>query len=203
MESVVATIFTILLFFSNILLIVMAGVGYSYFNSDMLLSNYQINLKLLFAFGIGVGILELVGIILFLAITDFKLNYILTIPVFLVLSILMIVYTRPNYYKKYVDHYGHEWNENSTKYISFQWKKNCCGYYRFDDRGIPNCPFEFTSGCSNIISDYLKIRFEEIFIANIVTLLLFVTSVVALIIYSVVEDVTSIFEDVYLISDIF
>ena len=203
MESVVATIFTISLLFSNILLIVMAGVGYSYFNSDILLSNYKINLKLLFGFGIGVGILELVGIILFLAVTDFKLNYILTIPVFVLMSILFIVFTRPNYYKKYIDYYNRTWDSNSSKCINFQWTRSCCGYYRFDDRGIPNCPYEFTSGCSSIVSDYLKNHFNEIFFANSTTLCLFAVSIIVLIVYSKVEDVSSILEDVYLIGDIF
>ena len=203
MENIFATIFTILLFFSGVILIVMAGVGYSYFNSDIFLANYQINQKLLFGFGIGVGIVELLGIILFLAATELRFNYFLTIGVFTLISTLFIVYTRPNYYKKYIDFYDKKWDANSTKYINFQWRKSCCGYYRFDDRGIPNCPFEFTSGCYKIISDYMKPRFNEIFIAIITTLCLFIISIVCLIIYSIVEDVSSIFEDVYILCDIF
>lgn len=203
MESLFATIFSLILFFSDVLLIVMSGVGYSYFDSDILLGNYRINQRLMFGFGIGVGLIEFFGIILFLADTDFKINYFITIPVFVVMSSLYIAYSRPNYYKKYIDHYNKQWDGNSTKYINFQWKRSCCGYYKFNDRGIPNCPFEFTSGCSFIISDYLKPRFKEIFISSIVVLCLFLISIIGLIIYYYVEDSSSILEDIYILCDIF
>ena len=202
-EYLAPTIFTLILFFSNILLIVMAGVGYSYFNSDVLISNYQINLKLLFGFGIGVGILELFCVLIFLIFTEFRPNYFITVGIFIIISSLFIVYTRPNYYKKYVDYYNKVWDENSTKIIDFQWTRSCCGYNSFKDRSIPNCPFEFTSGCSSIISDYLQTRFNEIFVASIVTLCLFMISMIFLIIYGIIEDVSSIFEDVYILNEIF
>ncbi|OHT02089.1 hypothetical protein TRFO_07274 [Tritrichomonas foetus] len=206
MSSVVVTLFSLFLLISDVLLMVISGVSYSYFNNEMILRNVTINMKVMFGCGIGLGIAGIIGILLYLSWPEFAFNWIITVPVFLVITILYIVYCRPNIYQKYISDYNEYWNENYSSILTFQWKYQCCGYNNASDRAISNCPFEFESGCTSKIEDYLKRHLQEIFIAAILMCGLFAISIIVLTIYYCVHstyDSSTLFEEIYLIGDLF
>ena len=158
----------------------MSGVSYGYFNKDYILANVNVNMKVMFGCGIGVGFLLIIGVFVYLSSTTFFINWILTVPVFIIVSCLYITYTRSGLVSEYLNQYNFIWNPTDKKIIEFQWKHSCCGYENFTDRSIPNCPYSYQSGCRDVIGDYLRPRFYEIFVASITMMILFVVSMISL-----------------------
>lgn len=199
-ESILATIFSISLLVSGIIVLVMSGIGVKYFSSDILMHNYLVNLKILFGCGIAIGILEVAGILFFLLATPLLFHFIVTIPVFVIFNIVLISFSRPNIEDKYIRYYSDNWHLYDN--ISYQYAHSCCGFWDFSDRGLNDCPFDFSSGCYHVISEYLQPRFKEVFAGEVFGLCLFAVSFIILILaYKIIDEEDTIF-DMALFSDI-
>ena len=96
--------FAYILIMSIILLIVISGIGYKYVDSGLISRSFDINLRVLFGCGIGVGLVLFFIIWIFFGFPRFFLNYFFTFPLTILICVLYIVYTRPSKMIKY------DWN---------------------------------------------------------------------------------------------
>lgn len=189
-----SVIFGYLLIMSIILLTVTSGIGYTYFESGIMAHSIDINLKVLFGCGIGVGLLLFIIIWLFFGFPKFFLNYALTFPLTILMCVLYIYFTSPSKIKQYEKKMSKIWNEgiaNRRTQMIFQ----CCGWFNASDRAIKKCPIHFESGCAQVFSNYFRPRFSDIFYSSITILIINVISVVFLLVifFGFVEE-TSFFE---------
>lgn len=166
---------------SIILLIVTSGIGYMYFKPGVMSHAIDINLKVLFGCGIGVGLVLFIIIWLFLGFPKFLLNYFFTFPLTIVICALFIYYTSPSKLVKYEEQMSKAWNEGIV-HRRIQMKFQCCGWFNASDRAIKKCPIKFESGCSKVFYKYFKPRLLDIFYSTIVILIINVISIVVLLI---------------------
>ena len=179
---------------ASILLIVMSGIGFSYFNNSILIYSPGINMRVLFGCGIGVGILLLFGLVLYLFISSLIIHYILTFPLMIVMCSLYIAYTRESQIDKIIDFFSYLWTE-SIATREFQLTAKCCGWNNATDRSLVLCPMEYESGCKNFLYNFLRPRYNSIFISSIVILCLLVVSLFPLsLIFFIKHDGDSILD---------
>lgn len=154
---------------SSIILTVMMGVSYSFFNNEMIIYSPKLNYKILYGFGIGIGILCFIGFSIFLLAPSLKVVSFIVFPAFFLFSLIILFVNIPHSAEKFVDNWNNVWKESLETEI-FQMKQKCCGWFNESDRGLEICPMNFIPGCSNVLQNYLKPRFKEIFVAMIVIL---------------------------------
>ena len=174
------------LFISSVLLIVMSGVGYYNFTNEILIIQGKINFSTLFGIGIFISIIFFIGIWFFLLVPKFLCHYLITFPSFTIILSFFIAFTTYNEFDDYLKIWGENWNDN-LQTQSLQMKNKCCGWFNYSDRGLDPCPFFFDSGCFNIISNFLKPRYEEILISSLITLIIGLVSFVGLIIHCAID----------------
>lgn len=190
---------TICLYFliiSIILFIVISGVGYSYFSSSILQFSFPIDISVMFGCGIGIGLLILFAIALYFIYPRFFIHYVITFPTYIVVNILYIVYCSPSKSEKYVNNWSSQWTDSIT-IRHLQITQNCCGWENESDRGLLYCPLTFTSGCINILNDYLRPRFHEMYVSSFVMLTLHVFSFLVLTLGVFCSGATSVLDIVW------
>lgn len=199
-RGISAIICVFILLTSFLLLIVMSGVGYSYFHHEILRFLDKNNMDVLFGCGIGVGIILFIVVWLFLAFPKIFIHYVLTFPIFLMMCILYIVYTVPEKNTEdFLVKINRLWIE-SVYVRKIQLLNRCCGWFNATDRGLTNCPYDYDSGCFNKFRDFIHPRLKEMFISSIVMLLFCSISLVGLLINLCTTDEENFFvlcEDVY------
>lgn len=173
--------FGYILIMSIILLIVISGIGYMYFKSGIMMNSYDINLRVLFGCGIGVGLILFIIIWIFFGFPKFFLNYFLTFPLTIIMCVLYIFYTRPSKFTQYEMKLSSIWSEGIV-YRRLQMNLQCCGWFNASDRAIKKCPIHFESGCAHVFTNYFKPRIGDIFLSSIVILIINVISVVSLLV---------------------
>ena len=202
---IIVTVFTYFLLLSTILFIVISGVGFNYFSSQLLFANFKINLKGIFGLGIGVGIFLFFMVWTFLFYPNFNCNLFFTFPITLILILVYFFFSLPLSQQGLINKAEQQWrntlNEQIIKKIQYQFE--CCGWSNTTDNGINPCPISFDSCCLSIFEHYIEPRFREIRISSIFTLVLFVLSIVILSVYARIMNSESLIEDVFLLNNLF
>ena len=107
------------LFFSATCMLVLSGVGYHFFSQDFLIIDAQINYKVMFGCGIGIGIIFFVGIWFFLTVPRFICHYILTFPSFFIIVSVYIGFLVPGAFDNYISKWDENWEDNIISQMNF------------------------------------------------------------------------------------
>lgn len=153
---------------SSCMFLVISGAGFNYFDDDLVINLPNMYIKVMFGIGLGIGFIVFIGLWIFFIKPRFAYNFIVTYPAFAFTLIAYIMFTYPGQTQKYLDEWSNKWG-NDLKSESLQFKQQCCGWYNFSDRAIEPCPFNFASGCAEIVSNYLQPRLDEVFYGSLVT----------------------------------
>ena len=163
MTSLLATIMMYVNFVMLILLTVISGVGFGYFNTEFSFFNCTINHRLMFGFGIGCGLLLIIfNFVLYVVPFNF-FNYIITIPGFIVICALYITYSVDKERDVCLKDGTEEWYNNEAGLIDIQLKYKCCGWENATDHGLVVCPFDYESSCKEIYNKFISPRMDIIF----------------------------------------
>ena len=170
-----------LLLTSCIILLVISGVAYGWVKqSDLLLVTVDMDYRLLFGIGIGVSLVCFIGIWLFFAIPSLKLNFIVTFPLLYVVPCVYLYFASPSAVNRYLRIFDLMWDETLLSVEDLQMKYGCCGWQNATDRALSPCPYNYESGCANLVSHYLGHCLKEVLHASAVSLFLAVGSSVIL-----------------------
>lgn len=164
-------IFSYVLLCSAVILTVTMGSAFSLFRSDVIIYTAKLNYRILYGFGIGVGILCFVGFAVFLLLPSLKAVSFIVFPVFFIFSLIVLIVNLPHSAQRFVDSWGSAWSP-SLETEAFQMQQRCCGWRSEADRGLERCPLRFVSGCADVLLRQLKPRFSEVMAAMIVVLAL-------------------------------
>jgi hypothetical protein len=167
-KVIVTTLATYVLLMSSVMLIMLSIIGVTYFENEILIFSPKPKLLIVFGCGIAVSILIFAGIWVFLLFPSWKLNYIVTFPLFFIAHISYIAFARPGSTVSYLADWAPFWIESPLIVESFQMRHECCGWSNSSDNGFLPCPHSFESGCANLITEYLNVRFNEILIGGVV-----------------------------------
>ncbi|KAH0791557.1 hypothetical protein GPJ56_004544 [Histomonas meleagridis] len=201
-KELFATIFGIMMIATSVLFVSTSGVAYGYFNNSIFFENFDINLKVMYGCGIGVGIVLFAATFAYFKNPTFCGNYVFTIPLYITMLSLYIAYSQPSQSSRYEQLLDQKWNENSSTLIDLQIRLKCCGWDNATDRGIAGCPFEFESGCSAFFFDYLEPRNQNIFVTSIVMFAFLFVSVIFFIVFSCLEDEENMYEYIFPFNEI-
>ena len=150
-------------------MLVLSGAGYHYFSQDLLIIDPQINYKVMFGCGIGIGLIFFIGVWIFLTVPRFICNYIVTFPAFIIIISIYIAFLVPSAFSKYMSLWDEKWEDNIESQI-LQIRYKCCGWKNYTDRALEKCQFNAESGCKSIINGYLKPRYNTLLILASLTL---------------------------------
>lgn len=179
-----------------IIFTVISGMGYQYFKEDLIIGNCYVNMKVMFGCGIGLSLGFIMGLVGYCACPgNFCCNFLFWGPMF-VLCALYITYTRPSLVDVYTEYYGDLWDEDNAELdlMAIQFHHKCCGWENATDRGLVACPYDYVSGCSNTVREYLLPRMDEIFVCSIVTLSVATVAAITLFILTSVSGEEDFFE---------
>ena len=185
-ESIAATFMAYVNFLSIILLTVMCGVGYSYFKQDIFFTNCDINHKVFFGCGIGVGII-LFFLNFWVYVDPIFLSSLITIPGFIVIVCIFITYTTPKEKDVCISKHQNKWYSQQTGFYNFQIHYQCCGWTNSSDHGIELCPSTFESSCRDVLNNYIEPRMDRLLTGACMVLVFMVISYVALFVISYIE----------------
>ena len=121
------------------------------------------------AFGLSIPITIISIVVFILLLIDSKSDlylYLLTSLVVVNCSMLIGLTTPPSL-KSWIEKWDKKWT-NTSHPMSFQLEKSCCGWNNFKDRSIYECPFLSRSGCKPIVENWIKMRFNQIFLLETV-----------------------------------
>lgn len=97
-----------------------------------------------------------------------------------------VALTSPQSLSAWVDRWGAHWSNTSFP-MSFQLERRCCGWENYTDRGIDICPFLFYDGCKELVSDWILVRYKQVFATELLMLVLYAYTV-ATILWAVYHD---------------
>lgn len=204
-SSIIVTTFTYFLLTSTILFTVISGVGFNYFSSQLLFTKFIVNLKGIFGFGIGIGIVLFFMVWTFLFFPNFICNWFFTFPLAIGMILVYLIFSLPVSQQGLINKAEEQWrnslNEEVVKRIQYQFE--CCGWSNMTDNGINPCPISFDSCCLNVFESYIKPRFHEIYISTIFMLIGFALSILILSIYARIMNSESLIENVFLLNSLF
>lgn len=183
-------------------MLVMSGIGFRYFSLPIVVFNVGINLKLLYGCGIGVALGLFIGMWIFLFFTKFPCNFAVTLPLYLLMCILYMVFSLPSRTDKTLEYWAQHIGEKPDAFQDIQYQYKCCGWKHYNDTGLPVCPYDFTSGCESVVKDYFQPRYKELFISSILMMIVFTVSFVVIIVYVCIEDSDAVISDVLLLENI-
>lgn len=66
----------------------------------------------------------------------------------------------------WIDKWDNEWT-NTSYTMAFQFEKSCCGWRNYTDRAIDNCSFVAISGCEKMVTEWIEVRYRQIFLVYI------------------------------------
>ena len=158
-----------LLFLCSAVLIVMSGVSYGRFSSDLLIYSSKIKYHIVFGIGIGVSFIVFFGLIVLLFFPKLKYNFFVTFPLLLIIPASYIYLSYPNSADRFLSNWDNDWKV-SIESEGLQVKQRCCGWNNLTDRALDPCPELFVSGCRKIVYNYLDSRFTELFYCSCIIL---------------------------------
>jgi hypothetical protein len=160
-RGVLVAVASYVLFISSVLQIAVSGIGYHFFDDSILIFRPKFNYRIMFGIGIGISSVVFIGIWIFFLIPAAKYNYIVTFPLFFILSCVFLYSSRSGAVDVYLEQWDSAWSD-STDCESFQIDQKCCGWANAFDRSVRPCPRNFESGCMNIMREWLIFRLYEI-----------------------------------------
>jgi hypothetical protein len=182
---------------SSVLLIVMSGIGYQYFSSDLLIFRSSIGYHLLFGCGIGLSILIFIGIWGFMLVPRWKIHYFLTFPALWIQIFVYIWACSPSSCQQYIKDWSGQWLASSLVVQKLEIQYECCGWVNASDRGLLPCPSTFQSGCIQIVTDYLESRTEELLAAALAVLFTTLASAIALFVVAYKSPNTTVLSELH------
>ena len=176
-------------FISVGLYIIISGMAIAYFDSSLLLLKFPINIKGLSIAGCVVGSVMIIYLFILMGLPNLFCLNIFMILGYLCLVILSIAYNTKGQTDSYL---GKDTWKNSIDY-DFKYENKCCGWTNYTDyidsySGTTNvsrnyCPFDFVSGCYQVVDNYLRPRQREIFVDSIICLVFFSFGIICCYIY--------------------
>ena len=157
--------FSILFFLLSVgMQLTVSGLAISWNNSNFVAVSHPFPFSIAFSISI---IITIVQIFIFIMLTFYSRSHgFLWTWLALIISnfALSITLVSPLSLDAWIDEWDAKWT-NTSHTMSFQYESTCCGWNDFKDRAITDCPFDYQSGCKDIVTRWIRNKFDQLFMS--------------------------------------
>ena len=155
--------FAILIFLHSLAIqIATASMAIKWCNSDFVAVSHPFPFSIAFSISIILSIIQL--FIFIMLMFYFTSHAILWSWISLLLAnfALTITLVSPMSLTSWLNEWNVQWT-NTSHTMSFQYEYRCCGWDDYNDRAITDCPFTYKSGCKDIVTNYIRQKFDQLY----------------------------------------
>ena len=175
--------------------LVLSSMSISWAVNPFVIFPHQFPFEIAFGITIPLVIISAILFVLFLFDSTSKIYLPLMIVLILFDVTVPIGLTSPQSLDGWITKWNNSWTNTSFS-MSFQLEKMCCGWANYLDRSIDDCPFSSVSGCESMVTNWIRVRYDQIFITEILLLVLYLYSICSFLVAIFYNKVTCVWTEI-------
>ena len=173
---VVHQICTLIAELAAIFLVIFASIGVSNISSDNYFTSCTVNYKIMFGFGIAIGLVSMFIAAILFCFTGGGACAVFFFFIFTIPGIPFVIFLgSPKYCLNNQEDF---WLNNTNGIPEYQVKHRCCGWENSSDHALLSCPFRFESGCKEHVQKYFDTKFNHLFAGHMISLIAGAVSII-------------------------